>query len=322
MVHKNLLLTLFVSIIVQAQKDVCNVLVFAGEGDCSPYQVGAAKGLIESLSANDTRYDVVAGVSSGSINAAALSQYALGDESKWVADMTTFWESFTTDDFYKSRFLDGIVALLDEPGYYNTEAMESTLQKLIPAKPQRNVVIGTVDLETGFYHSWNNSNTQDWSTIAQASMAIPGIFPYVEYKGSKLADGSKFKSVDMIGAIRECQSIGYDTEHMKIDVLLAAKQNLKVEVTGEYNTLQVLKRYMSLSSFTDCIEQINYAKDGFFGKGIQVRIVYPSQDLPNNGDGLYTFTSKDASDMIAQGEADAKAVLKKEQEEMNRLEYD
>ena len=58
---------------------------------------------------------MVAGVSSGAINAAALAQYALGDENICVAEI--FWESFTTDDFYKSRFNDGMIALLDEPGY-------------------------------------------------------------------------------------------------------------------------------------------------------------------------------------------------------------
>lgn len=94
--------------------------------------------------------------------------------------MTKFWEGFTYTDFYKDRFLDGIVALFDNPGYYDTSPSVATFDKLLTGSPKRNIILGTVDLTTGFYVSYNNTHTEDWTKITMASMAIPGAFPYIE----------------------------------------------------------------------------------------------------------------------------------------------
>jgi predicted acylesterase/phospholipase RssA len=72
----------------------CNVLAFAGEGDAAAYQVGALKGLIESLGTDATQYDLVQGISAGAINAAVLGMYPVGQESDFVGNMTDFWTSF------------------------------------------------------------------------------------------------------------------------------------------------------------------------------------------------------------------------------------
>lgn len=48
------------------------------------YEVGALKGLIDNLAAQDTAYDIVSGVSVGSINSAALSLFKKGEEKEAV----------------------------------------------------------------------------------------------------------------------------------------------------------------------------------------------------------------------------------------------
>jgi predicted acylesterase/phospholipase RssA len=58
----------------------CRGLAFAGSGDKGPYQIGAFKGLYDSLGSEEIKYDVVTGVSVGALNAMLLSQYKKGDE--------------------------------------------------------------------------------------------------------------------------------------------------------------------------------------------------------------------------------------------------
>ena len=44
------------------------------------YEIGALKALVDNLEAQEVAYDVVSGVSVGSINSAGLSLYKKGDE--------------------------------------------------------------------------------------------------------------------------------------------------------------------------------------------------------------------------------------------------
>jgi NTE family protein len=56
-----------------------------GGGDKGAYQAGVIKGLIDNLPSNKTDYDLVTGISVGSINAAAFSVFEIGKE-KEAAD--------------------------------------------------------------------------------------------------------------------------------------------------------------------------------------------------------------------------------------------
>ena len=66
----------------------CRALVLEGGGDKGAYQVGAIRGLVESMSPDDSQYDVISGVSIGAINGLGFSFFEKGDEdaaSKWLS---------------------------------------------------------------------------------------------------------------------------------------------------------------------------------------------------------------------------------------------
>ena len=69
---------------IQAEK--CRALVLEGGGDKGAYQVGAIRGLYEKLGQAEGTYDVLSGVSIGSMNSFAYSLHPAGRE-----DETTRW---------------------------------------------------------------------------------------------------------------------------------------------------------------------------------------------------------------------------------------
>ena len=71
-------------------KDTCNALVLSGGGSNGAWEVGVMWGLLHYGSPEDFEWDWITGVSAGSINTAAMSGWAIGDEK-----LTTEWLSYT-----------------------------------------------------------------------------------------------------------------------------------------------------------------------------------------------------------------------------------
>lgn len=55
-------------------------MVLEGGGDRGAYQAGAIDGLVSQLPKEDTSYDIVTGISAGSLNGGLLALYETGDE--------------------------------------------------------------------------------------------------------------------------------------------------------------------------------------------------------------------------------------------------
>jgi predicted acylesterase/phospholipase RssA len=74
--------TLTILALLTAQSEAtkkCRALVLQGGGDLGAYQAGGVVGLMDNLDPIETQYDVVTGVSAGSINGIAMAVYAPDD---------------------------------------------------------------------------------------------------------------------------------------------------------------------------------------------------------------------------------------------------
>ena len=77
----------------------------------------------------DFTYDVVTGISVGSINAVHLASYAVGDElnaSEAGADM---WRNLKTDDVWKNWHYTPLYGLLFKPGSIDHSPLLAMLEK-------------------------------------------------------------------------------------------------------------------------------------------------------------------------------------------------
>ncbi len=82
------------------------VLSLGGGGDRGAYQAGAYKALVElSKNKEDVQYDLISGISVGSINTAALTQFKKGDEEAAKNFIIPLWKSTKASDVWKNWFV-------------------------------------------------------------------------------------------------------------------------------------------------------------------------------------------------------------------------
>ena len=85
-VRKVLLLSFLLSLSTceESNKKICRALALSGGANKGSYQIGVVKGLTELLPPEEVQYDVVSGVSTGSINAGGMSRFPVGTEKEMV----------------------------------------------------------------------------------------------------------------------------------------------------------------------------------------------------------------------------------------------
>ena len=80
----------------------CRILAMKGGGVHGSYEVGVLKGIIESMDDPiEYRYDIVSGVSAGSLNAAVLGLYPPGEEKAALEELMHMYTSTTPKDYFK-----------------------------------------------------------------------------------------------------------------------------------------------------------------------------------------------------------------------------
>ena len=99
----------------------CKVLSLSGGGPLGSFEMGIASTLMENYDGN---WDIITGVSAGSINAAYLSTITKGDEKSFIQDYKKLWLSTTNEQVYsKVYFLNG-------KSLYDTIPLKNTLTKI------------------------------------------------------------------------------------------------------------------------------------------------------------------------------------------------
>ena len=76
------------------------MLVLEGGGDRGAYQTGALRELVDLLPAEEVAYDVVTGISIGSINGLAFSSFEKGKEKEAVAFIESIWNKVQRKDVW------------------------------------------------------------------------------------------------------------------------------------------------------------------------------------------------------------------------------
>ena len=80
--------------------DTCNALVLSGGGSNGAWESGVLWGLINYGDPEMFKWDLVTGVSIGSITASALSAFPPGEEAEAVDKIYTIWTNLTNSDVY------------------------------------------------------------------------------------------------------------------------------------------------------------------------------------------------------------------------------
>ena len=136
-----------------AKQEVCRALLLSGGGNNGAWEAGVLYGLVNYGNPADFAYDVITGVSAGSINTTALAGWAIGSEveaAQWVSDL---WKNLKTSDVWKDWSLGKISGITIMGGAVDNAPLHSYLRSVLSQFTDyaRRVTIATVNVGNGEY---------------------------------------------------------------------------------------------------------------------------------------------------------------------------
>jgi len=95
-------------------------LILSGGGDKGSYQAGALYEIIHHHADETVQWDIITGISAGSMNGASLSNFAKGDELEAAEFLVALWRGLTQEQLIKSWSWGGIMrGIYYETGLYD-----------------------------------------------------------------------------------------------------------------------------------------------------------------------------------------------------------
>jgi len=214
--------------------DVCRALAMSGGGSKGAFEAGVLYGLYHAKTAGqDFDYDVITGVSAGSINTGAMSVFPKEDTEHMLNVISDTWSQLTSGDLYEqwnwiTREAGGIVS---HSGIYNTEPLYKFITKFFAdhgGKVQRKITVAGVDVNTGNYHLWDETEP-DVPKAVVSSSSIPFIFPNQQWKNEGLVvmDGGTVYNTNLVSAIQRCKEVvGDDESKIILDIVVCSSYTL------------------------------------------------------------------------------------------------
>lgn len=287
-------------------------LVLSGGGALGAYEVGA----LEALAESGRRWDVISGVSVGSINGYGLSMLEGLTTSEQVANLKDLWKSISNKDVYKKHapwFLNYIWSFWKKSIYSMKPLEEFVLEKVddsvltTPKLKAHRVPMyaGVVHIQTGKYHSVRIDQLpkEDAVKIIHASSVFPGLFEPVELGPSfgvpkgEYVDGGIRDTVPL----RSIIGMGLD----EIDVIITSPRDGHVAYKEEFKSaIDVGLRAAFIMSdevmLTDRIQGICQHNK------VKFNLYAPSAPLRFDG---FQFTQDAIGEMLIQGYQETKSII-------------
>lgn len=232
----------------------------SGGSNHGAWEAGVLWGLVHYGDPADFTWNIVSGVSAGSLNTAMTAYFEVGDELEMTEYMSDKWASAKTHDIWTFRRHPGPVrsiweeqsVLDDEPGL---EFIQGVINELGDIK--RYFIFGSVDVNTGEYQHLDHTNvTKDTMAVAAlGSASIPFVFPPRPYEDKLLMDGGTAWNINLDSAMLQCTQLGFEQKDIIVDMTVVAYLNPTTEeetskdaLSNYLETRNLRKYYYSMNS--------------------------------------------------------------------------
>ena len=298
---------LLVSLIFPIVSSQCLGLVLEGGGCRGAYEAGVISVLTNASNNIPSAYNIISGISIGALSTSVMCSYPYGQELQMSQRLNEVWFNITkpSDLFveWKGGYIDGLLfhaGLLD-----NSPAVKYFRSYFNP--PQRNVSVGTTNLDLGLFFTFNESINLAFFDAAISSASIPFAFTPHHFDGYSWADGGCINNLDMTSAVERCLMIT-DENKIEIDVVFDLYHENLPNATS-FKTIKVIERAFEILRADSGIRN-------FYGS----LVAYPSIKIRN----LFTpsvplfkslnFTSSNIRYNFDVGVKDALEVISKKQD--------
>lgn len=227
--------------------EACKVLSLSGGGPLGAFEIGVASTLMERYGGD---WNIITGVSAGSINAAYLSTIEKGQEKLFIEDYKNLWFNTSNNEVYSPTYF------LNGKSLYDTKPLKNTLSKVFKGKnPIRPVLISATSLVTGHSELFSELDIKKYGfiDIIMSSTAIPIYFPPYEFKNNLYVDGGLSSNILVYEGINYCLK-NFPNESISIDAIVCGK---KIEdypdITKKNNIVNIASRLIDI-----IFQQIEY----------------------------------------------------------------
>ncbi|EGG24333.1 patatin family protein [Cavenderia fasciculata] len=258
---------------------VCRAVSFSGAGDRGAYEAGVVAGLVDSRDPADLMWQFATGISAGSINAAGMAMYNIGNEVGGKDFLVNQWLGINKRDIYTDWKIGGVVdGLLFQKGIFDNTALYNFMGNVLNVtalqSSTRGLLIGATDITTGLFQRFEKNETNIVDCVV-ASASIPAVFPPAQFWGQTFVDGGVTYMTPISDTARLCQETG--AEKIIIDVIVIGNPTLQ-EDCSNYTSLPILMRSASIVQHNIAMKDIETVFQAF--DNVQVNLFYPSQSLP------------------------------------------
>ena len=250
-------------------------LVLSGGGAKGAFQVGAIKHIIGDL---QTHYDLICGVSVGSLNGSFLSMYKKGEEKQSSDDLLKLWGGINNAAIYRNWY-HGLLWKIPatwKSSVYCTKPLRKLIERGLNVEKLRSsgkkLRVGTVNIQTEEYKLWSEQDDNIIKAVT-ASSAFPVFFEPIEIDGSLWVDGG----------VREITPLGaaFDLGATEIDVIICSPEITPHKHDRDPNSFTIMENSLDAALDEIAIWDLKvadlYNKCDVSGK----RKVYPRILRPN-----------------------------------------
>lgn len=287
----------------------------SGGGSRGAYEAGVLIGLVNGLPASNVTWDVVTGISAGSIVTFGTALFSVGDEVAMTQWMQGLVENLQESDVFVhwgSSWDEGLLqGLLFEKGLVNTKPLREFLttqyNQYGPVK-NRKYVIGTTSLTMGLLATYNESQPHLLIDAAMASSAIPVVFPDQTFNGDTYVDGGVIMDVNVIAGIKRCLEITQNPKDVVVDVVLCNSPHLPIHnesSLAKYHTIGVGMRTLGIVRYNSGLLNTRSAQEAYPDVNFRY-LIFPSGPLPDD----LNFSHDALMQMMAMGQQDAATAIK------------
>ena len=205
----------------------CTALAMSGGGAHGAFEAGVLWGFLKNDDNKDKyKYDIVTGVSAGSINALGIAAWPIGDEDALVNWLSEQWLTLTSPDVYKGWTLGIAEGLVHHSGIFDSSPLFDLLTRLLKDAGgvfHRKLTVASANVNTGAYTLFDEKDPEIVKGIL-SSASIPFIFPHQHWddRGLVMMDGGTIWNINLVSAVQRCQKeIGaVDESDITIDLIV------------------------------------------------------------------------------------------------------
>jgi hypothetical protein len=285
----------------------CKSISLEGGGSHGAYEAGVVWALVNLTSSTSTQWNIISGISAGALNTAAMIQFPLGQEQVMSDFLLNLWLNVNgSDDFYvnwKGGVIDG---LLFHGGIYDYSPINSFLRKTLKNGVQRNFTVGSTNLDTGLFSTFNESLGAAYIDAVISSASPPFFFQPHLLAGFAWADGGCIVNLDVFSAIERCLQVT-DEKDVVVDMVFDNPYSPLSNLTS-FKTPEVFSRIFGIRSYDSSVWYSYNAQLAY--PDVQFRYVLkPSGPMPG-GIVPLNFTPSNLNDEIQLGINDTRNYLK------------